>query len=213
MAGFSRLAQTFGVQLVGGDTTRGPLSITVQVSGFVDAPAALRRSGARPGDRLFVSGTLGDAALALQLRQRGEAPADLAARLDRPMPRVALGRLLRGHAGAAIDVSDGLLADLDHVCASSGLGARVELHKLPLSGPVRAACQAGDWRLPLSGGDDYELLFSVAPSAVAEVQELCALAQQPVREIGVFTTQQGIVLIHPDGRETQGVPHGFDHFR
>jgi thiamine-monophosphate kinase len=213
MQGFSRLANAFGVQLVGGDTTRGPLSITVQVSGFVDAPTALRRSGARPGDRLFVSGTLGDAALALRLRQAADVPAELAERLDRPMPRVALGRLLRGHADAAIDISDGLLADLHHVCEASGVGARVELNKLPLSGPVQAACRTGDWQLPLSGGDDYELLFSVPPTDAAELQQLCARAQQPVREIGEFTAGQGIVLIHPDGRETEGAPHGFDHFR
>jgi thiamine-monophosphate kinase len=189
------------------------LSVTVQVSGFVDAPTALRRSGARPGDRLFVSGTLGDAALALRLRQSGDVPAELAERLDRPTPRVALGRLLRGHADAAIDISDGLLADLHHVCEASGLGARVELHKLPLSGPVQAECRAGDWQLPLSGGDDYELLFSVPPPGAAELQQLCARAQQPVREIGEFTAGQGIFLIDPDGRETEVVPHGFDHFR
>jgi thiamine-monophosphate kinase len=213
MRGFSRLAQAFGVQLVGGDTTRGPLSVTVQVSGFVDAPTALRRSGASPGDRLFVSGTLGDAALALRLRQAGDVPAELAERLDRPMPRVALGRLLRGRAGAAIDISDGLLADLHHVCEASGLGARVELHSLPLSAPVQAMCRTGDWQLPLSGGDDYELLFSVPPTCAAELQQLCTRAQQPVREIGEFVAGQGIVLIHPDGRETEGAAHGFDHFR
>ncbi|MGB5467180.1 MAG: thiamine-phosphate kinase, partial [Sedimenticolaceae bacterium] len=149
MDGFAALAATHDVQLVGGDTTRGPLSITVQVHGFVDSLLALRRSGARAGDRIMVSGTVGDAGLALQLMQQnpggGSVDSRLSRRLDRPTPRVALGRLLVGQASAAIDVSDGLIADLGHICDASGVGARVELARLPLSPAFRAHCPPHQW--------------------------------------------------------------------
>lgn len=216
-AGFTALAAEHGVQLVGGDTTRGPLSITVQVTGFVAPGAALTRSGGRPGDRLFVSGCVGDAGLALaecrELANSVPEAAYLRDRLDRPTPRVALGRLLRGRASAAIDVSDGLAADLGHVCTASGAGARVELGRLPLSPAVRARVASGDWRHVLAGGDDYELLFSVPPARVDDLLNTCREAGQPVREIGCLVEDNGIVLVYPDGRESEEVPDGFDHFR
>jgi thiamine-monophosphate kinase len=213
MTGFSRLAAEHGVQLVGGDTTAGPLSITCQVHGWVDPQAALRRSGARAGDRLFVSGTLGDAALALRHRLAGDAPCGLEGRLDRPEPRVALGRLLAGYATAAIDISDGLLADLRHVCDASGSGARIELARLPLSPAVIAECGGADWRLPLAGGDDYELLFAVPAERVDELVGECSKAGNAIHPIGEFTASPGVTLVYPDGRETQEGPDGFDHFR
>ena len=215
--GFSALAAQHGVQLVGGDTTRGPLSITIQVHGFVEPDSALTRSGGRPGDRLFVSGRIGDAALALARARDSASPAsvagDLQQRLDRPMPRVALGRLLRGQAGAAIDLSDGLLADLGHVCSASGLGARVELGRVPVSPAVAAECAAGRWQYALAGGDDYELLFSVPEAEVADVLRLCSGADQPVQEIGCLVDEPGIVLVYPDGHASKEIPLGFDHFR
>lgn len=215
--GFSALAAQHGVQLVGGDTTRGPLSITLQVHGFVERDSALTRSGGRPGDRLFVSGWIGDAALALARATNSPSSAKQAAylqqRLDRPMPRLALGRLLRGRAGAAIDLSDGLLADLGHVCSASGLGARVDLGRLPVSQAVEAECAAGNWRYALAGGDDYELLFSVPEAAVPTVLRLCNEADQPVQEIGCLVDVPGIVLTYPDGRVSEEKPLGFDHFR
>lgn len=213
IGGFSRLAAGFDVQLIGGDTTRGPRSITCQVHGFVDSAAALRRSGARPGDRLFVSGSLGDAALALQRRLVGQPPCGLEHRLDRPKPRIALGRLLAGRATAAIDISDGLLSDLHHVCEASGVGARVELSRLPLSPAVEAACADRDWQLPLSGGDDYELLFSVPDDRLDDVRCACAAEGQPIHAIGEITASPGVTLLHPDGHETLEGPNGFDHFR
>lgn len=213
MRGFAGLARAHGVQLVGGDTTRGPLSITVQVQGLLPSGCGLRRAGGQVGDRLFVSGTVGDAALALRARQGGTALPLLQPRLDRPTPRVALGLLLRDVAHAAIDVSDGLHADLGHLCTASGLGARVWLSELPLSPAVRAACEAGDWQLPLGGGDDYELLFSIAPDRVATLQEACTAAGESIHEIGELVTEPGIALIYPDGRESRGAPIGYDHFR
>jgi thiamine-monophosphate kinase len=216
MRGLSALAGRHGVALVGGDTTRGPLSITLQVQGFVEPGRALRRDAGRAGDRLLVSGTLGDAALALVRLQAGTAPGDidsgLLARLERPTPRVELGRLLGGLASAAIDLSDGLLADLGHVCAASGVGAEIELDRLPLSPQVAVACADGDWSAVLAGGDDYELLFSIPPGRLAAVTEACARAGETVKEIGRLVDEPGIRLIHPDGRVTEETPRGFDHF-
>ncbi len=138
--GFAALAGAHGVSLVGGDTTRGPLSVTVQVHGLVPAGRAIRRSGAAPGDRVYVSGTLGDAGLALRRILSGEPVDPVArARLERPTPRVALGLALRGVASAMIDVSDGLAADLGHILAASGVGAEIDLTALPLSAAVRSA--------------------------------------------------------------------------
>lgn len=214
MSGFSALAARYGVQLVGGDTTRGPLSITIQVQGFVDPAHALRRDGAVVGDQLFVSGQLGDAALALRQQRAGTEPGEAQRRrLDRPSPRVELGRLLAGRASAAIDVSDGLLADLSHICAASGVGARLRMADLPLSAAVDAACRAGDRDLPLSGGDDYELLFCVSPGCVDETVRRCRDAGESVTRIGEMVAGDGLHLVHPDGRETREGGDGFDHFR
>mgnify|MGYP001825239825 CR=1 FL=1 len=214
VTGFSALAAQHGVQLVGGDTTRGPLSITVQVIGFVDPATVLKRGGGRAGDHLLLSGHVGDAGLALQrLTLEAAEVAYLRQRLERPTPRVALGRLLAGRANAAIDISDGLVADLGHICAASGLGARVELAHLPLSAPVEVECRRGDWRCALAGGDDYELLFSVPGAELATVLRLCSEAGQPVQEIGRLVDEPGIVLVYPDGRVSEEIPLGFDHFR
>ena len=214
MAGLVALAGRHDVQLVGGDTTRGPLSITIQVQGFVEPGRALRRDGAAVGDRLFVSGSRGDAALALAERRAGQSPVEgLARRLDRPEPRVALGRLLGGRASAAIDVSDGLLGDLNHICERSGLGARCTLGQLPLSAPVAAVCHAGDWRVALAGGDDYELLFCVPPDRVDETVRVCEQAGQPVAAIGEMVADRSLTLVYPDGQVRGGEANGFDHFQ
>ena len=215
MEGFSALAAEYGVQLVGGDTTRGPLSITVQVHGFVDPASALRRSGGKPGDRLFVSGCVGDAGLALQRARGPSIPVDLRLqdRLDRPAPRVALGRLLAGRASAAIDISDGLVSDLGHVCAASHVGARVELGCLPVSPAVAAECELGNWWYVLAGGDDYELLFTAEPEQVEDVLGRCREAGHQVQDIGCLVADSGITLVYPDGRESKETPSGFDHFR
>ena len=171
MRGMQRLARRHAVALVGGDTTRGPLSITVQALGSVPRGKALRREGARVGDLIYVSGCLGDAAAGLaivQSRLRASSERDarmLRARLDRPAPRIALGLALRGVATACIDVSDCLAQDLVHVLRASGFGARIDTARLPASPALRRPLPAPAARaqLALAGGDDYELCFSVSP--------------------------------------------------
>ena len=185
--------QTYRIELIGGDTARGPLAITVQALGDIETGQALTRAGARPGDALFVSGTPGDAAAALSVI-RGEWPGDprchdyLLTRFYRPDSRIDLGRRLRGIATAAIDISDGLLADAAHLSQQSAVAIRIHADKLPLSPALQSvpdASQARDWAL--SGGDDYELLFT-APKD--EKIEGCTL-------IGEVTPGQGVQCDHP----------------
>ena len=210
--GFLALARQHGVALVGGDTTRGPLSISVTVHGFVPPGQALRRDGARVGDDVWVSGPLGDAAAALaQWQAGGEVDPGLRERLDRPTPRVALGLALRGLASACIDVSDGLLADLGHVCIASGVGARVELSALPASPHLRAAF-AGDaaQRLQATGGDDYELCFT-APTDARETLSRLGGACTPTR-IGRIVAGAGVDARSADGAPWQPDRAGYQHF-
>lgn len=213
-AGLDGLARRFQVALVGGDTTRGPLAVTVAVVGSVPAGAALLRRGARPGDDLWISGTPGDAAAGLailqgQLHGHGRARDALVQRFQLPAPRVELGLALRGIASACIDVSDGLAGDLAKLCAASGVGADIESRELPLSaGLCSVAGPEARLRFALGGGDDYELLFT-APAA--ERARLAALeAGAVLRRIGVIGETTGIRIdgVAPE-RETG---HGFDHF-
>ena len=212
--GFFALADRHGVQLVGGDTTRGPLSVTVQVLGQVASGRALRRDGARPGQRIFVTGTLGDAAYALWQMQAGE-PVEpgLLERLNRPEPRVAFGRGLVALGSAAIDISDGLLADLGHIVTASNCGATLWVDRLPLSPLLTAQVPSAQVLISqLGGGDDYELCFCVEPTEVAALQALardCALA---VTEVGVIEPQPGVRCRHDDGSGYQPGVRGFDHF-
>lgn len=216
--GFFALAERFQVELIGGDTTRGPLTVSVQILGTVPAGQALRRSGARPGDRIFVTGTLGDAGLALRrLQAGGDATAEpwpaLLVRLQRPEPRVAAGLALRGLASAAIDVSDGLAADLGHVLAAGGVGATLRVDRLPRSAAFRQAVAVGgpDWHgLPLTAGDDYELCFTVpAAQADAVVARLGGLAVTPIGEIDA---QPGLRCVTDDGRAYCIGRDGYEHF-
>jgi len=215
MAGFSRLADAHEVQLVGGDTCSGPLAISVQLTGFVEPGTALLRSGASVGDLVYLSGAVGDAALALQLHGRGEPiAAQQQRRLDRPEPRLQLGRRLRGLASAAIDVSDGLLADLGHLCSASGVAAEIDCAALPLS-PATAAWigRDGDWSLALAGGDDYELCFTLPPSRGEALERELRGLDVAVHCIGRIGAGQGVSAILPDGSRYTGVQTGWDHFR
>ena len=216
-AGFLDLAERHGVQLVGGDTTRGPRSVTVQVHGLVEPGRALRRDGAHPGDLVYVTGTLGDAGLAL-LAQQGlfvglGAVAALRERLDRPTPRLAEGTALVGTASAAIDVSDGLAADLGHVCSASGVGATLYLDRIPCSPTVRRyVAETGDWSVPLAAGDDYELCVTVPANRQAEVEALAAGLPAGLHWVGVIERTPGIRLVLPDGSMLDHAPRGYDHF-
>jgi thiamine-monophosphate kinase len=216
-AGFLGLAEAHGVQLVGGDTTRGPRSVTVQVHGFVEPGRALRRDSARPGDLVYVTGTLGDAGLAL-LAQQGlfvglGTVAGLRGRLDRPTPRLAEGRALVGVVSAAIDVSDGLAADLGHVCTASGVGATLYLDRLPCSAAVRTyVAETCDWSVPVAAGDDYELCVTVPADRQAEVEALAAGLSAGLHWVGVIERTPGVRLVLPDGSMLDHAPRGYDHF-
>jgi thiamine-monophosphate kinase len=212
--GFGRLAQNHGVSLVGGDTTSGPLSITAQVHGFVPCGAGVRRAGARPGDLICVSGTLGDAGLALRELLAGRVPAPaLRARLERPTPRVALGLALRGLASAMIDCSDGLAADLGHILAASAVAGEIELAALPVAAAVAAALAAtADWGLPLAAGDDYELCFCLPAELRDRLPGIGERCGCPITVIGRIEAGGGLVCRGPDGGRLALGRAGFDHF-
>jgi thiamine-monophosphate kinase len=229
LAAFSRglfaLADAHGCELVGGDTTRGPLNICITVFGEVPAGQALLRSGARAGEDIYVSGTLGDARLALEVfRGRLSLPAEVfeAARnrLEQPTPRVALGLALRGIATSAVDVSDGLLGDLGHVLRQSGVGARIETAAaaglLAAASGVRGATPLlpADMQLELvlAGGDDYELVFTAPASARQAVQAAATACATPVTRIGAIEAGSGLRLVHADGTPLQRRYASFDHF-
>ena len=208
--GFVALAAEHRVALVGGDTTRGPLAVSVAAHGLVAPGQALRRDGARPGDEVWASGTLGDAAGALSLLQRG-LPGDesLSSRLNRPQPRLRLGSGLRGIASACIDISDGLLSDLGHVCAASGMAAQLDAAALPVSEAL-GAMFAGDGlhALQLAGGDDYELCFTAPAAARPDVERAAREAGVAVAVVGAVREGSG-VAVHGTGMPARG---GYEHF-
>lgn len=219
--GFAALARAHGIALVGGDTTRGALSITVTAVGSAPAGTALRRSGARVGDVVCVTGTLGDAALGLR-RLAPAAPsacaqtvhdvAALRARLDRPTPRVAAGLALRGLASAAIDLSDGLAGDLGHLLAASGVGAVIDADCLPMSTAFAQQAEDGQ-RLALqaAGGDDYELCVCVPPAHLAEAQTAVAASGCRLTVIGCIDDHSGLRWQRA-GQAIAGPQHGYRHF-
>ena len=210
--GFFRLADRYDVQLVGGDTTRGPLSVTVQAHGFVPAGRALRRQGAQAGDRIYVTGTLGDAGLALCMGDQADTV--LRQRLDYPDPRISAGQLLRGVASAAIDVSDGLLADLGHLLEADGLGASINIDELPRSATLTAATrqQSSFYELPLSAGDDYELCFTVPEKDCIEMETALFSQSLEFTAIGVIEQEPGIRCYQANGDLYQAVTNGYQHF-
>ena len=216
-AGFSALARSFDVALVGGDTTSGPLCATVQILGHVPHSQALLRSGARPGDLVFVSGTPGDAAAGLAVEQgRLQGASDVTAHLRKrflyPSPRMALGKSLRGHASACIDVSDGLLGDVGKVAHASGCGVELTYKDLPVSEELVAA--VGDARareLALTGGDDYELCFTVNPANVGRLRQELPPERWGYSLIGTVREASGAVVIQ-DGNVMEFSHSGYDHF-
>lgn len=217
-AGFFALAEEYRVQLIGGDTTHGPLTVTVQILGLVPAGTALRRSGAHAGDLIYVTGTLGDAGLALRLLQQQAALSDSHAahvllRLSRPQPRLTEGMALRGVASAAIDISDGLGADLGHILEASGTGARINLATLPLSAAVTDYMDKnGDWELPLCAGDDYELCFTVPAQKRAALLDALEAFPAGCTNIGIIEAAPGLRCIAPGGAAITLRSAGYQHF-
>ena len=215
--GLFALADAHNIELVGGDTTAGPLNICITVIGQVPPGQALLRSGARAGDDLWVSGTLGDARLALEVfRGRvvlaGEQFEQVRRAMEQPQPRVALGMALRGVATSAIDLSDGLLGDLAHVLQRSNVGAVVDVDGLPRSAVLAALPQALQHECLLAGGDDYELLFTAPPLARAAVHAAGAAAGVAVTRCGHIDTQPGLRVVDSQGRSVATPWRGFDHF-
>lgn len=216
--GLYRCADQFGVSLVGGDTTRGALSLTLTIIGEVPPNQALRRDGAQAGDEIWVSGTLGDAALALaalhgRVNLTDADLATLAARLHTPTPRVELGLALRGLAHSAIDVSDGLLADLGHILTRSGVGAVVEYAHLPLGEILHdyAAHPAFD-DCVLSGGDDYELCFTAPVAHRQALSEIAARLGVRLTAIGSIRAEPGLIVRDAQGQALDMRHTGYDHF-
>jgi len=211
--GFLALAQMHAMTLVGGDTTRGEMSIAVTAMGLVEPGHALRRDRARIGDDVWVTGTLGDAAAALAALADGRTPAPAQRqRLDRPQPRVAGGRALQGLAHACVDVSDGLLADLGHVCVASSVGAQIWLDHLPASAVMAACDAAARWRWQASGGDDYELCFTAPPRLREEI--LLALEFAGVQGTRIGRIVEGAAVQALDAQGEQWLPpqRGYQHF-
>lgn len=218
-AGFFSIAQQHGVELVGGDTTRGPLNLCVTIFGEVPAQQALRRSGAQVGDEIWVSGCLGDAALALahlqgRITLGATQFAACAAALHQPQPRVALGLALRGSASSAIDVSDGLLTDLGHILEASQVGAEIGFAALPLSpAMLEHVPQPLAQQCILCGGDDYELCFTAPAVRHAELLSIAAKLDLPLSCIGKVVAGSGCIVHDASGNPLNIEACGYDHFR
>ena len=230
MRGFSELAQAQNIALIGGDTTRGKLSITVSVTGFINASAALKRSLAKPGDQIFVSGTLGDARAGLEILLNENSANNaldtkdldyLVGRLNRPQARVETGQLLAAfttesaeqNSIAAIDLSDGLLADLNHICKASGVGARLQLDSLPLSNALISYYdKQPDWQKILNAGDDYELCFTCAQEHVDQLLEKVSAKDVLLTHIGVINETDEIVCYQKDQLNEDIKQAGYNHF-
>ena len=222
LAGFSQgllaLADAHGCELIGGDTTQGPLNICITVFGELPTGTALLRSGARASDDIYVSGTVGDARLALEVfrgTQRLDGAEFKAVRkaMECPPARVALGLALRGVATSAIDVSDGLLGDLQHILRRSGVGATVNADAVPRGEVLRKLPTAVQRHLSLAGGDDYELVFTAAPQHAAQVQKAAALAGVAVTCIGRIDASAELKLTDGQGQALTTTFDSFDHFR
>ncbi|MBQ0719824.1 MAG: thiamine-phosphate kinase [Gammaproteobacteria bacterium] len=217
-AGLDAMARQFNCALVGGDTTRGPLTISITLMGTVPAAQALKRSGAKPGDRIYVTGSLGDGAAGLaalegKLSASVEDCAYFNDRFWQPQARVAQGLELREFASAAIDISDGLLADLGHITEASEVGALLEVDKLPLSQALhRAAGSKLGLSWALTGGDDYELCFTVPANGLAQCQRLIDTGLLSATPIGQIIDGQGVRCVDEDGQSVAVECSGYKHF-
>lgn len=219
--GIWNLADAHQIDLIGGDTTRGPLNICITVLGEVPAHMALLRSGAKAGDDIYVSGHLGDARLALEVF-RGQLSVPQAVfeqarlRMEMPTPRLALGLALRGVASAAADISDGLLGDLQHILKASGVGAEIDTHQVVGTLATRLTCGldlSTQLKLTLAGGDDYELVFTAPKSKRADIAALSLSTQTPITYIGEINASQHLLLRDSNGQTMANEFQSFDHFK
>jgi thiamine-monophosphate kinase len=215
--GLAKLAKQYNVQLVGGDTTKGPLTISIQVHGFVKPEHALQRDGAQVGDLIYVSGSLGDAGAALQIKletwnDERLSTADkqyLIQRLEKPIPRVQLAQNLKRFASAAIDISDGLSSDLAHILKKSGVGATINLTKLPLSSVLQKIDSKQAQDFALNSGDDYELCFTIPVDKQAAFE---ATVTEAYTQVGIINAEAGLKMIGEDGQQQTVIGSGYDHF-
>lgn len=217
--GFFSLMQNFQLQLVGGDITQGPLTITIQALGFVPTGKALGRVGVNVGDHIYVTGCLGDAGLALETIEKkndfGLTTTQMRTvlqRLNRPTPRVDVGLALRGIASSAIDISDGFAADLNHILLANRVGAILQLEKLPLSNSLLALPREEAWKLALSSGDDYELCFTVPESCEKILQQHLQKLNTPYTCVGSVKKDQGLLLLDENESVFYIDKMGFQHF-
>lgn len=222
LASFSRglfaLAERHQCPLIGGDTTKGPLNLCITVFGEVEPQLALRRDRAQIGDDIWISGSLGDARLALagyrhELELSAQTLETAAVRMHTPTPRVELGRALLGHAHAAIDISDGLSGDLAHILESSNVGARVDASTLPLGTALQTQERTLGWRFALTGGDDYELCFTAPKSAQADIRAIGDNLGLALTRIGEIEAGNGLRLLDAQGAALTLDLQSFDHFR
>jgi thiamine-monophosphate kinase len=205
--GFLDLAHQYNVDLIGGDTTKGHLTLTVQALGLVPKGLAMKRSAAKVGDLIYVTGCLGDAGLGLKIEQGYlcSYPDDAIKQFHQPLPCVAQGLGLRGIANACIDISDGLAADLGHILEKSVVGATIDADTLPLSAGVKIyITETNDWQMPLTAGDDYQLCFTISPEKIADLTIECW-------QIGVIEATAGLRVLRSGHIETLEV-QGFEHF-
>lgn len=205
--GLFALADKYQLDLIGGDTTSGPLTLTVQAMGLVPESRALKRSAAKVGDLIYVTGYFGDAGLGLKIKQgySGQSTDQVLQRFNMPEPRINEGLAIRSLANACIDISDGLAADLGHILSTSGVGARLDYEYLPLSvAVIEYIQQTDDWRMPLVAGDDYELCFTIAPEHARQLSIDCTC-------IGVIEEERGLRL-RRNGISTIFNNSGFEHF-
>jgi len=217
-SGMFRLARQHNIALVGGDTTRGSLMVGIQIMGLVPNGMALTRGGARVGDQIYVTGSLGEGAMGLaamqdRLRIPDEYLHAVVAQLEYPAPRVQAGMALRGIASACIDISDGLLGDLGHILDSSGVGARIHLSRLPVSPGYRSVLKQVGWQPALAGGDDYELCFTVPQTNEASLRHHATDLGVRIKRIGEIEAEPGLRIMDEAGGLYVPDFHGYDHFR
>ncbi|MCW9024499.1 MAG: thiamine-phosphate kinase [Gammaproteobacteria bacterium] len=212
------IADKYNVTLVGGDTTRGPLSITIQIAGQLNNEQAMLRSGAHVGDQIYVTGTLGDAALALALKNQDASNSNettyLFSRLNRPIPRVEIGQAINSIASACIDISDGLFADLGHILKLSNVGAQVKLYQLPLSTQAQTLLLKHTelYDTVIKGGDDYELCFCIPKDKQAQLETLSSNFECNITHIGEITDSKELQCLDESGNLVSDFIQGFDHF-